>query len=348
MRMTIWTAAALLALAGASAPAGAAVQGQAAAQPQPRNLNVPARSAWQHAATGMILPREAGGLARREVADLGTGELDIVGQYEGTGGTVATVYLFRTAVPDVSLWFDRALTAVRERGDQYGTPGAVVPAAFARPGAAVPSGLRTAFDLSGRQLRSTALAVAPLGDFLVKVRLSAPALDQAGIDALLTRFVEGLRWPAPRAAEFAAAPVAPCAEPLRLRRARLVRSDLATSLLDALSGTIRPTPSATERPPAFCREPGASLRYGVYRPEGTRSAYLIALNDAGIALSVGPGLGALLDERPSGRVSMTLLERGSTSSLPAFNRLPPPEQAIAVAFGSRGPGFTVSTGEDRD
>ena len=346
MRITIWTAAMFLATAAVLAPAGAQAQGQA--QPQPRNLNVPARSAWQHAETGMILPREAGGLARREVLDLGTGELDIVGQYEGTDGTVATVYLFRTGMPDVPMWFDRALTAIRERPDQYGRAGEAAPAAFARPGAAAPSGLRAALDLTGGRYRSTGLAVAPLGDFLLKVRISAPTLDRAGMDALLIRFVEGLRWPAPRGAEFAAAPVEPCAEPLRLRRARLVRSDIGHSLLDALSGAIRRPPDATEPPAAFCREPGATLQYGVYRPDGSRDAYLIALNDAGIALRVGAGLGSLLDGRTSARISMTLPGRNSTAALPAFNRLPPPEQAIAVAFGSRGPGISVSTSTERD
>ncbi|HKR25104.1 MAG TPA: hypothetical protein VJS15_07585, partial [Allosphingosinicella sp.] len=102
-------------------------------------------------------------------------------------------------------------------------------------------------------------------------------------------------------------------------------------------------------PPVYCREPGATARHGVYRVEGSRDSYLLALGDAGVALSLGQALdlGALTGQGGGGRrYSMTLLERSATSALPSFNRLPPPDQAIAVAFGNRGPVISIST-EDR-
>jgi hypothetical protein len=212
--------------------------------PQPRRLDVPATAAWQHAATQIILRPEAAGLRRVDVRDTTSGELDIIADYVNQAeGIVATVYLYRTSVADAALWFDRALTAIRLRpgwGLEAAPPPAVT--AFAPPGASVASGLRTAFDVGAPEVRSTALAVAPLGDFLFKIRISSTRLDAAG---------------------------------------------------------------------------------QAMRIEG---------------LDLGGGGGR--------RFSMRLLDRGTTSALPSFNRLPPPDQAIAVAFGHRGDTVSVSTGND--
>jgi hypothetical protein len=334
------TAFALLALA---------VSPALAQQPQqPRLLDVPATAAWQHAATQIILRPEAAGLRRVEVRDTTSGELDIIANYANQAdGVVASVYLYRTSVPDVALWFDRALTAIRLQ-PQWGLETAATPAvtAFTRPGASVASGLRTSFDIARPGARSTAVAIAPLGDYLFKVRISSARLDAAALDALMTRFVESMGWPA-AAAERVATPIEPCPEPLRLRQARLVRDDMSDVLMNLLTGVVA---EDAERPAVtYCREPGANAQHGVYRPDASRNAYLIALGDAGIALDVGQ---AMQIEGLGGgggrRFSMRLLDRGTTSALPSFNRLPPPEQAMAVAFGHRGETISVSTDDDNE
>jgi len=326
----------------------------ASAQPaQPRLLEVPAGAAWQHAQTRMILPSRVAGLSRGELRDLGDGELDVVAQYAGgDDGTFATVYLFRTATPDAALWFDRALAAILfrpEYGLQSGTP---TPAAtpFQRPGAAVASGLRATLDLNASGLRSSGVAVAPLGPFLLKVRISSSTLERAALDERLARFIEGLRWPALGTAERAATAIQPCAEALRLRNARVIQSGMANVLSDAMGGMLMQDAGEGE-PPTYCREPDASLQYGVYRPDASRERYLIALADAGIGIAVGEALdlSALIGDSGGGRrFSMTMMGRNSTSVLPSFNRLPPPAQAVAVAFGNRGPVISVSTDAQRE
>jgi len=339
--VTFW-AAALLALA---TPQPASAQ-----QNQPRTLTVPATAAWQHAETGMILPSASAGLARGEIRDSTDAELDVVADFrDAAEGVWATVYLYRTMTPDVALWFDRALTTIMLRPEyRLEGAGAAAPTGFARPGSSTASGLRAALDVQAPDLRSTALAIAPLGPWQLKIRFSAAGLDRAALDERLTRFIEGLRWPAETAATTSRAAVAvePCPSPLRLRRARVVRTDLANTLMDAVAGNI--TPENVGPPAVYCREPGATLAHGVYRPDASTDRYLIALGDAGIALSVGEALdlSALLGGGGGGRrFSVTMLGRNESSFYPSFNRLPPPEQALEAAGAARNV-ISVST-DDR-
>jgi hypothetical protein len=103
-----------------------------------------------------------------------------------------------------------------------------------------------------------------------------------------------------------------------------------------------------EGPPSvYCREPGATIEHGVYRPEGTTDSYLIALNDAGIALSVGQAVdvsGLLGQGHGRPRYEVTLLERNSFSAYPSFNRLPPPDQVLDIVRGGHGPLTTTTVG----
>ena len=315
---------------------------------QQRTLAVPATASWQHGETRMILPPRVAGLTRGEIRDSTDAEMDVSASYaDEAEGLVATVYLYRTMTPDVALWFDRALTVIMLRPD-LGLAGAAppVPLAFARPGAAAASGLRAALDVSAAETRSTAVAIAPLGtNWLLKIRLSSARLDRAALDARLTAFIEGLRWPAEAAPGRVAVPILPCPDPLQLRNARVVRADMDATIMDAFGGALV---AEHQGPlPVYCREPGATAERGVYRPDGSRESYLIALADAGITLVVGHAidLSALLGGRgPGGRISMTLQGRNETSVYPSFNRLPPPDQAMAVA-GRTGATISVTSGD---
>lgn len=328
----------------------APVQGALAQQPGPRTLEVPATAAWQHAASQMILPRVAAGLPRGEVRDFGTGELDVVAVYQHpTDGITASIYIYKTMTPEVAIWFDRALTAIMLR-PEFGQSGASapVPAAFTRPGASTASGLRTALEFNSGDIRGTAVAITPIGPWLVKIRLSATRLDRAGIDALMTRLIEDLRWPAQSNAERAAVPVEPCPEPLRFRQARVVRSDPANVLMDLITGIVVERGEERGPPPVYCREPGILIAdYGVYRANRSTNSYLVALGDAGLALTVGPAMDIAELSGGGGRgsrYSMMMQDRETTSALPSFNRLPPPAQAVSVAMGG-GPRMSVSTGD---
>ena len=314
---------------------------------QPRTLEVPATASWQHAATGMILPPRIAGLSRGSLEDRTAAEQDVSTDYGGEEGLTTSVYLFQTPLPDVALWTDRALAAILLRPD-FGLDPDRVPAAvpFRRPGAAAASGLKAIVKLNGSGLTGTAVAVAPLGEgWLLKVRMTSARLDEAALDARLTAFLQGLRWPAEPKPAPAAVPVAACPDSLTFKKAKVVRDEMADVLMNAITGTVeaQQVEEGKAEPAVYCREPGPARPNAVYRPNGRRNSYVIAVGDSGRALRLAPAL--TLDMFSGGsagnRVAMTLLEHDTTSVLPSFNRLPSPEQAMAVAFSGR-PRETIS------
>jgi hypothetical protein len=313
----------------------------ALAQPQQRVLEVPAGKSWQHAATGMILPPTAAGLSRGAIVDRTSAERDVSADYGGEEGLTTSVYLFQTPLADPALWTDRALAAIVLRPD-LGLDTATVPAAipFKRPGAAAASGLKAVLPLGARGLTSTAVMVAPLNGWLIKIRMSSASLAPAALDARLGAFVEALRWPGEARPAPAAVPVAACPDSLGFKKAKTVKDEMANVLMNALAGTVATgqVEKGEAKAVVYCREPGPLKPYGVYRPDRSRDSYVIALGDAGNALRLAPALSLDLgtSKGSSGsRVAMTLLEHDRISVLPSFNRLPSPEQAMAVAFSGQ-------------
>ena len=323
----------------------------ALAQTQPRVLEVPATKSWKHAATSMILPPVAAGLSRGAIVDRTSGEQDVSAEYGGEQGLTTTVYVFQTPLADPALWTDRALAAIALRPDLALDP-ATLPTArpFKRPGAAAASGLRATLPLSAAGLTGTAVVVAPVNGWLIKVRMTSARLDSAALDARLTAFVEALRWPNEARPAPAAAAILPCPDSLSFKKAKTVKDDMADVLMSAIAGTVETEQVEKGEADAivYCREAGPLKPHGVYRPNRSRDSYVIALGDSGTALRLAPALSLSMLTGGSGgkRVAMTLMERDTTTVLPSFNRLPSPEQAMAVAFsGERRETISVSTGK---
>ena len=105
----------------------AALSQAAAAQNDLRTIEANAGSGWTHAGSKLVLPANAAGLPRGKIGDSTQEQLDVVADYsDQADGMTATVYVYRTGLPDAAIWFDRAVWAIQVT-PVYGLNGAAVP-----------------------------------------------------------------------------------------------------------------------------------------------------------------------------------------------------------------------------
>ena len=163
-----------------------------------------------------------------------------------------------------------------------------------------------------------------------------------------------IAWPKKMAPAPQAAPVAACATRLALtgdaKPAEKDELSGAAMLVGALIGQVGALQEAPRQaaPPAsrWCRDPIELAEGGVYRADEQVDGYLIALGDAGRAVSAGRnGAQALLDsadEKAGGdRYEVRLIFLAQTMNSTLLDRLPPPAQAIAIVKEGR---FATSFG----
>lgn len=313
----------------------------AAAPLAARDLAVPAKSGWQHRDTGLILMARLAGLQRTGLSDTTQSEHDVAAQFEAPDQSViATVFLFKPAIADVALWFDRGSTTLQARDIFRGvTPASAAPIGFAAGGAPAASSLRQVYTKAGGgPYRSTALAVMPLGEWIVAVRMSAKSLSAPELDAGLMQLIGAIRWPSATSGSTAGAtpapaavPVTACAAPLTFRKAKALKpegGDMLMQMIGALAAQEAPT-SKTATPPApsrWCREGEATVGYGVYRSDrADAEGYALALGDAGRIVWVQPSLMGQIEK--DGRYSVSLADvDGRVLAFPSFNAMPAPGQ----------------------
>jgi hypothetical protein len=307
---------------------------EAGAQPRLRQLEVPPAASWQHSQTSVILPATLAGLPRTGIQDTGSEELDVIATYESPDQALTTtIYIFRSQVPSVPLWFDRSRTVLEQlKRFPIANSGPLPARSFAPAAGQAESALRVAYPLSGGGYAATGLAVVPLNGWIMKVRMSSKSLGAEALDAKLASLVAAVRWPKNMAAAPAAAPVEPCPTPLLLKRAKMIKPDVGQALIGsllAMAGLLKAPPTST----LYCRDAEQGVPYGVYRAAASTTGYLVALADSGRAISVG--VAPNLEERKDEQYSVTLLDLGSSSVYPSFNRLPPPKQVMEVLSNVR-------------
>lgn len=314
----------------------------AMAQPaaaQRRDLPVPANKGWQHAQTGVVLTATLAGLPRTKLTDLGSAELDVAAQFNDPKvATSLTIYIFRPALQSAPVWFDRAAAQIASR-DTYGGAMATTPVAtFTRPGGTVAAGLRQVFAPARGPYRSTAVAVVPLAEWLVAVRLSSVTLTPAAMGAELDTALAAIRWPRTATADGpVAVPVAACPTELPVTKAKLVMPTMEDSLLGGLLGSVAASSRATAPDAAapLCRDGNPETLYGVYRAPDATDGYTLAIADSGRIAIVAPGI-KLGDLKTSGGYGVSYRDLdGSVSTFPSFDRLPQPAQVVTLVLRGR-------------
>jgi hypothetical protein len=324
-----------------------------------RELAVPADKGWQHQETGLVLMSRLTGLQRTALSDTTQSEHDVAAQFTAPDESViASVFLFKPAIADVALWFDRGATTLQANEVFRGAaPVSAAPLGFAAGGAPVASSLRQVYTKATGPYRSTALAVMPLGEWIVAVRMSAKSLSAEALDAGLMQLIGAIRWPAGAAGAgsgvapanppaLAAVPVTACAAPLSFRKAKLLKSN-TTDVLMQLIGThaAREASASKERAPVqpsrWCREGEATSGYGIYRSDRNGAqGYAMVLGDAGRVVWVQPSLMGQIEK--TGHYSVSLADvDGRTLAFPSFNGMPAPEQVWDLV-GKGGPSATMN------
>ncbi|MBW6528894.1 hypothetical protein KZ813_18800 [Sphingomonas sp. RHCKR7] len=309
------------------------------ARAAPRTLAVPADKGWMHAQTRLVLRPQVAGLTRLSLSDSTATEHDVTAQFESADhATFATLYLFHSALPEVAVWFDRARATLEARDlFRHAAPASEAPIAFAASGT-TPAALRQTYAIVDGPNRSTALAVMPLGEWLVVLRMTGRG-NSAALDRQLTDFVAALRLPEDGAAR-PAAPIAACPAVLAYGRAKMVKpetTDLLLSFLGAMAAQEKeaePVP-ASSRP--WCREGEPGAGYAAYRREDESDGYGVAIQDAGrvawARLSTASQLaaqqreGERLVKAPSYAVTLSDVD-GRTMTFPSFTALPTPRQVF--------------------
>jgi hypothetical protein len=300
----------------------------------------PASGPWRPAgerlelpAAKLSLPMRAGGMAlvrSGESSRQGSG-LDAVAQYQTEDRSLfATVYVYRTTYPDAALAAhatDRVIRAVF-RGAETAERGSA--ALDGRAGTAIRSVYRKG-SYNGQSM-TTAAAVARVGDWLVKMRVTGPEPRDgevlAAVDALLAgvKVDAGVTVPAASPLQFDA----PC-PPADRQDAKAVTGQeaQANAMLGSLAGLVPARSGATPRFPTNGTQRACvvgTLGAGPVAMEVIRAAgggagdpMVVALNDSGSVMSIQPSM--------TGRsqVVMTYVV-GAVEVRGTLDRQPTPEQ----------------------
>lgn len=294
---------------------------------QQRTVDASAKAEWRHAQTGIVLPPSADGLPRRHVLDSGKDELDVSAAYQADDTIFATVYIYRPQISDAGMWFDRARSIIRTMPQYRAEASGQEVIGRLRPTVSAPEvGLRMVRAVNFDGNKSTGLATVPVGDWIVKIRMTGKiSMDE--LDRRLTAFVQTIGWPEMVASPSPPQMLEPCSDTLKFGKAKLTKPDMAQAMLSGLilgvaSSKKREAPSAP-----LCREVDAGIPYGVYRRVGEQDAYFLALNDAGRVVSITPAFNL---KESKGEFQATLLDLDRSDVFPNFKGFPSPKTVMEL------------------
>lgn len=325
-----------------------------------QDLAIKHGEAWTHAHSGITVPATLGGNALTKATSFAQDELDVGLTFEPAGADdFISFYVFRNTNGAAPVWFAQAQWAIENR-DIYGAPKlAAPPRAFALPGQTETSGLRATYapQDSGGYFTSTGVALVPVGDWYVKLRISSQRRTAAELDALMDSVLAEIQWPQHAAA--ASLPVIPCPAPLAFDKKSKdltgggMSEILATALMSAAAGDDS---TRKDPPPAvavqWCRDRQMNNNIATYRAAEASDAYLLTFGDNGNGVSVGPSAANVIMAEMEGknaklRYSVTLHTAAEDVNFIAQDRLPSPERAAEIVNANRRASTVATWGKER-
>lgn len=314
------------------------------AHAQVQELVIPAGNDWAHQWTAMEFPASIGNFQRTGITQFEERQTNVAASYaDPKTETILTLYLYRPALPDASIWFDRALVAIGAQ-DVLGRADVdnLKLSSFIPSGGSAQSGQYAAIKVSGN-FRSTGVAIYRAGDWLVKMRISSRKLKVRELERMITSTLSQMS-PLADVAETPAYIIAPCATVMQFSDADAIEPDDAqNSAISAALGALSITNSEdaaigdkAETTPTYCREGARDQRGNLYRPDASETEYLIALNDAGFSMEVTPQvwLAALLPNEDSSTATYQVKSATGlkTDIHTAYSGMPTPQQVLKSVF----------------
>jgi hypothetical protein len=284
---------------------------------------------WRHAPSGISLEVPAD-LRIGTVTDARKDGTDVAVQL-GTAGTVLTFFVFRAAYPNPALWYERARHALT---NSFGLSSDWSPGPFALPGVAGSAGLREEIDVSRAAspkypgARSTAVAVAGHGEWLIKVRITSTSLDRAQIARLMDGVLAGVRSSSgPRKSYPMTLPGA-CPNGISFSG----RAASGAGATGSIPATLQAINAAVRGQSGLAADPSAWCRLGTSLP--TEAASVFARRDGGAWVALVGDFGAAISGLRTSGTGAVLY--GSTSSgnrlLSTYDALPAPAAEVERHF----------------
>ena len=320
---------------------------------------------WKHRHSGIAVPATLAGTPRDGGTAYAPDDLDVSLSFTADQiGESLTIYIFRNTNGGVPVWFAQAQWGI-ERRDIYGEPVvAIAPTAFAPPGQANASALRTVYETRDSRYRSTGLMLLPVGDWYVKIRASSQTRAPAELAAWMDAALADIQWPGGVPASDAARPVIACDTPLRFEGPSrdiggegLRTEAVALAAMTIMNGgDSAKAEDAPDRPDQWCRESRLDANIATYRPDASPDRYLLAYGDNGSGLWVGPSpMNALRAERAAqdgtkaeSYYSLTLHTATRDVHFISQDRLPSPARALEILDAGRHAGIVPTWGKDRN
>ncbi|MEO9636222.1 MAG: hypothetical protein ABJF89_04675 [Parasphingorhabdus sp.] len=333
----------ILSLAMATILAVVPAQGQI----KQRTIEAKAGEDWHHAQTGVAMPAALGGFERQYIRDLTENGLDVFAQYHGDKGrTRVTLFFYRAAVDSVPLWFDAANQSLRRNVDFLPDSSEYLSSTFTPPGQSNASGMMAVYSTKGGDFKSSGVAMMPLNGWLVKIRFSSEELSPEEMAVLLEPMLNDIQWPEKIVSAPTAVPILSCAGKLKLAdKVSRIKPTTTDAIIGGLTGALmtEESPEVEEEAVVYCRDPQDFGRLSIYRPDETRTGYLLPLGDAGRAASVSINdIGGLIGGSKGKRYTPILMRLDQNVIFPDLNKLPTP-QTLMAATGDNAAISSVTT-----
>lgn len=305
---------------------------------------------WRHRQSEIEIPDLPGGFDRGREIDNRRDGSDVIVQL-GSDNEPVTLYVYRAAFPNPALWFERVRHAVNVNVDAKGTN--VEPRVFTLGDSPAPNGLREEIALPpSANYRTSAVAIAQYGEWLVKVRITSRSLGVEQVRARMDRLLAAIRLPGPvpTPARLVIPGLCP-ASPRRLEALPLRDSGLAAQAaggLRAVDELARGRGGLAVDADAWCRvtDLGLPSQYATLYRRRDDEAWVALFSDSGIAV-----VGIPIDLPDAAGGGSFVATSSMTGLVEIFNRMPAPELAIPNALpvltGTREPVTRLAAGASR-